>query len=471
MELQQTRSAAIKSENESEYSADQVQVMLVTVKGLQSTVADLEKELTAEKENHASLTAEHSQLTASSATIKNNLEEAQAKLKEAEAARKQEADSAERLTRELDQETLKCRFFEEKCTETESALTAAKQSIQEKEANMKELVARINKLGATVADLERALSAQEGVQERKLADKLDEIEKAKDSVADYTLQLQVLREELATAKRDSDRAEKLKEEFESKFESSDAEARSACSRAAEAERVLSSATEELEELKQKYAVVADEVAEVQKEKEEALKAKASEIADLKSQLESKTNNLAAESEKVEFMLTQMADLRASANDAEDKGVANEELHQKLEKAVSENVSLQLTIKESDRDIDALKRTIREREAEVSRLQSSLETTKEEQDKESKEGSRSAFHVATIERQLREVVTERESGLQIIKQKCDEIDKLKLLIKNATPLAEGETQESEIEELRRELLLTSEKYLSLPFLFVIISFDW
>lgn len=445
--------------------------MLVTVKGLQSTVADLEKELTAEKENHASLTAEHSQLTASSATIKNNLEEAQAKLQEVEAARKQEADSAERLTRELDQETLKCRFFEEKCTETESALTAAKQSIQEKEANMKELVARINKLGATVADLERALSAQEGVQERKLADKLDEIEKAKDSVADYTLQLQVLREELATAKRDSDRAEKLKEEFESKFESSDAEARSACSRAAEAERVLSSATEELEELKQKYAVVADEVAEVQKEKEEALKAKVSEIADLKSQLESKTNNLAAESEKVEFMLTQMADLRASANDAEDKGVANEELHQKLEKAVSENVSLQLTIKESDRDIDALKRTIREREAEVSRLQSSLETTKEEQDKESKEGSRSAFHVATIERQLREVVTERESGLQIIKQKCDEIDKLKLLIKNATPLAEGETQESEIEELRRELLLTSEKYLSLPFLFVIISFDW
>ena len=120
----------------------------------------------------------------------------------------------------------------------------------------------------------------------------------------------------------------------------------------------------------------------------------------------------------------MADLRASASNGTLPTQSTLELQQKLDKALSDNASLRTQLGKCEEDLASVRAQLT-----------------------AQDNARSV-HLATIERQLTEAVEARDSGVQILKQKCDEIEKLKMFIR-------GEEMESFVDVGGEELCANKE----------------
>ena len=121
----------------------------------------------------------------------------------------------------------------------------------------------------------------------------------------------------------------------------------------------------------------------------------------------------------------MADLRASVSAGSLPTQSTVELQQKLDKALHDNASLRTQIAKCDADIAALRAQL------------------------SAQDNAKAVRLATIERQLIEAVEARDSGLQMIKQKCDEIEKLKHILHSTVASAPSSDDVSKKEEEGKE----------------------
>ncbi len=138
----------------------------------------------------------------------------------------------------------------------------------------------------------------------------------------------------------------------------------------------------------------------------------------------------AESEKVEFLLSQIADLRAAtSSDSNCSSAAHAELQQQLDSALLDLTDRETVVARTKLDLEVLERTIREKDDELVRLRHQVDIISDERD-QAKTSTKSAHHVATIERQLGELVEERDKGQQIIKQKNEELEKLKGILQTA-----------------------------------------
>lgn len=133
--------------------------------------------------------------------------------------------------------------------------------------------------------------------------------------------------------------------------------------------------------------------------------------------------MAEAEDKFDFVLEQMAELRASVTEGPAPTQSTLELQQKLDKALNDNASLRTQVAKCDEDIAAVR-------AQIS-VQDNAKT----------------LRLATIERQLMEAVEARDSSSQIIKQKSEEIEKLKLLLESsaaAIPLPPSPAPEKKVE---------------------------
>jgi hypothetical protein len=120
----------------------------------------------------------------------------------------------------------------------------------------------------------------------------------------------------------------------------------------------------------------------------------------------------------------MAELRASASAGSLPTQSTLEIQQKLAKALTENVSLRTQVAKCDEDIAALRAQI------------------------ATQDNAKSVRLATIERQLTEAVEARDSGLQIIKQKSEEIEKLKHMLRStveSVPSGDTVNKKEESEE--------------------------
>lgn len=165
--------------------------------------------------------------------------------------------------------------------------------------------------------------------------------------------------------------------------------------------------------------------------------------------------MAEESDKFEFLLEQMADLRATVGTNSVPTQSTLELQQKLDKALSDNASLRTQVSKTESEMNEIKNR----------------------------SSNESLRMNTIERQLFEAVAARDSNQQVIKQKCDEIEKLKIIlhstvkddsenkekedgdVKEVTEEKEKEENDSEeqkriVEDLNQELQRTSEELLEI-----------
>jgi uncharacterized protein (DUF305 family) len=132
-----------------------------------------------------------------------------------------------------------------------------------------------------------------------------------------------------------------------------------------------------------------------------------------------------ETDKFDFLLDQMAELRASASaEGTLPTQSTQELQQKLSKALTDNAGLRAQVAKCDEDIAAVRAQL------------------------AAQDHAKAMRLATIERQLTEAVEARDSGVQMIKQKCDEIEKLKNIL-HSTVVSPGEQITSKKDETKDE----------------------
>lgn len=144
----------------------------------------------------------------------------------------------------------------------------------------------------------------------------------------------------------------------------------------------------------------------------------------------------------------MADLRASVGTNSVPIQSTLDLQQKLDKALSDSSVLRAQVSKMEADMGEMKNKT----------------------------SNDTLRMTTIERQLNEAVAARDSNQQIIKQKCEEIEKLKIILRSTvkedgeetekkvdeeqTEQKEDESTEAKIEELNQELQRTAEDLLDI-----------